>query len=142
MLRVQLFDAGLRHNMGFNGRTLKVLVVGTAIIAGAITTAPRAAQADTTSTVLIAAGAAAIVGALLTDSNNHPYYVKDNRRYYVTQDEANYYGAHHNVVRRQAWVPESEYPVGRNAGYRVSGQRTQQPQHPARQHGSGHGNNR
>jgi len=124
------------QTLEFTGRTLNVLIMGTAIIAGSATAAPRPAQADTTSTLLIAAGAAAIVGALLTDANNHPYYVKDNRRYYVTQDEANYYGAHHNVVRRQALVPENEYPVQRNAGYNVSRQRGQhaaQPQHAARQ---------
>jgi hypothetical protein len=104
--------------------------MGTAIIAGSATTAPRPAQADTTSTLLIAAGAAAIVGALLTDGNNRQYYVKDNRRYYVTQDEANYYGAHHNVVRRQALVPENEYPVQRNAGYNISRQQTQHAGRP------------
>ncbi len=125
--------------MQFTRRTLEGVVMGTALVAAATITVPRAAQANTTSTVLIAAGAAAIVGALLTDGNNHPYYVKNNRRYYVTQDEANYYGSHHHVVRRQALVPENEYPVGRNAGYAVS---RQQPQHAGSQHGARHGNER
>jgi hypothetical protein len=125
--------------MEFTRRTLEGVVLGTAILAAATIAVPRAAQADTTSTALIAAGAAAIVGALLTDGNNHPYYVKDNHRYYVTQNEANYYGAHHHVVRRQALVPENEYPVGRNAGYNVS---RQQAQHAGNEHGARHGNER
>jgi len=96
---------------------LKRTAILSALVAMLSVPLPRPAQADTASTLLIAAGAAAIVGALLVDSNNHPYYVRDNRRYYVTQNEASYYRAHHKVVRRQAWVPENEYPVQRNAGY-------------------------
>lgn len=101
--------------------SLKGLVLGAALVGTTFVAIPRPAQADTTSTVLIAAGAAAIVGALLLDANNRPYYVKNNHRYYVTQSEANYYRSHHKVVARQAWVPENEYPVARNAGYHVQG---------------------
>jgi hypothetical protein len=98
---------------------LRTLVAGATLIAATTVFIPRPVQADTTSTVLIAAGAAAIVGALLIDSNNRPYYVNNNRRYYVTQNEATYYRSHHRVVARQAWVPENEYPVQRNAGYPI-----------------------
>ncbi len=104
---------------------LKPIAIGTALIAAATISVPSPAQASTTSTVLIAAGAAAIVGALLIDSNSHPYYVKNNRRYYVTQNEASYYRSHHQVVQRQAWVPENEYPVQRNAGYPMRQQQDQ-----------------
>ncbi|MGP6156142.1 MAG: hypothetical protein ACLPYS_01165 [Vulcanimicrobiaceae bacterium] len=97
----------------------KGLVVGSVLVAASVVARPLPASADTTTDVAIAA--AAIVGALLIDANNRPYYVEDDRRYYVTADEAKYYRAHHHVVRRQAWVPESEYPVQRNAGYAVSG---------------------
>jgi thiamine biosynthesis lipoprotein ApbE len=96
---------------------LKGFAVGTAFVAAVTVALPRPVQADTTSTALFAVGAAAIVGALLYDSNNRPYYVNNNRRYYVTQNEASYYRSHHRVVQRQAWVPENEYPVQRNAGY-------------------------
>jgi hypothetical protein len=99
------------------------LVAGLTLVAATTVFIPRPVQANTTSTVLIAAGAAAIVGALLMDSNNRPYYVSNNRRYYVTQNEATYYRNHHRVVARQAWVPENEYPVQRNAGYPIREQR-------------------
>jgi hypothetical protein len=98
---------------------IQTIAIGSALVATATISMPAPAKADTASTLLIAAGAAAIVGAILIDSNNHPYYVRNNQRYYVTQNEATYYRAHHNVVQRQAWVPENEYPVQRNAGYRM-----------------------
>jgi hypothetical protein len=98
---------------------IKRIALGTALVAAFSVSAPRPAQADTTSTALIIAGAAAIVGALLVDSNNRSYYVNNNERYYVTPSEATYYRAHHNVVQRQAWVPENSYPVRRNAGYQI-----------------------
>ncbi|MFY9781892.1 MAG: hypothetical protein WAJ85_15455 [Candidatus Baltobacteraceae bacterium] len=104
-------------------RSLKGIAVGIALVAGLTATVPQPARADTTSTVLIAAGAAAIVGALLIDANNRPYYVNDNRRYYVTQSEATYYRSHRGAVRRQAWVPENQFPVERNAGYNIPQQR-------------------
>lgn len=99
--------------------TFRRLILGSAIVAATTISIPRPAQANTTSTALIAAGAAAIIGALLTDANNHPYYVQNNRRYYVTPAEANYYRSHRNVVQRTAWVQENQYPVQRNAGYRM-----------------------
>lgn len=105
------------------------LVAGLVLVAATIVFIPRPVQANTTSTVLIAAGAAAIVGALLMDSNNRPYYVSNNRRYYVTQNEASYYRSHHRVVARQAWVPENEYPVQRNAGYPIRERQQQQMAH-------------
>ncbi len=105
---------------------LRRIVVGTALVAAATTWMPRPAQADTASTAAIIAGAAAIVGALLIDSNNQPYYVNDNERYYVSQNEATYYRNHHNVVQRQAWVPEDSYPVRRNGGYQIQPQQTGQ----------------
>jgi hypothetical protein len=98
---------------------IQTIAIGGALVATATVSMSAPAKADTASTLLIAAGAAAIVGALLVDSNQHPYYVKNNQRYYVTQNEATYYRAHHKVVQRQAWVPENEYPVQRNAGYRM-----------------------
>jgi hypothetical protein len=98
---------------------LKVFVVGSAVVAVTTVAMPRPAQADTATTAAIITGAAAIVGALLLDGNNQPYYVNNNRKYYVTQPEANYWQSHHHVVVRRAYVPESEYPVARNAGYRV-----------------------
>jgi hypothetical protein len=97
----------------------KGLAVGTALATAITISLPRPVQADTTSTALFAVGAAAIVGALLYDGNNHPYYVNNNRRYYVSQNEAQYYRSHHRMVQRQAWVPEYEYPVQRNAGYNM-----------------------
>jgi len=106
-----------------NRNIFRNIVAGVALAAATFVFIPRPVQADTTSTVLIAAGAAAIVGALLMDSNNRPYYVSNNRRYYVTQNEATYYRSHHRVVARQAWVPENEYPVQRNAGYPIREQR-------------------
>lgn len=121
-------------------RTLKNLGIGTALVAVAIIPIPRPAQADTTSTALIIAGAAAIVGALLLDSNNRPYYVNNNRRYYVTQDEANYYRTHRQVVQRQAWVPENEYPVQRNAGYRFPVQKSDRGRGNQGHPGQGNGN--
>ncbi len=102
-----------------NQNIFRNLVAGVALVAATIVFIPRPVQADTTSTVLIAAGAAAIVGAILMDSNNRPYYVNNHRRYYVTQNEATYYRSHHKLVARQAWVPENEYPVQRNAGYPI-----------------------
>jgi len=105
------------------------------LVFGSIGGTPMPAKADTASTMAIIAGAAAIVGALLYDNNGHPYYIRDNRRYYVTQDEASYWRSHHKVVVRRAYVPEYEYPVARNAGYRIPEQ--QQPQHSYNQ---GHGN--
>ena len=98
---------------------LKYFVVGTAIVAVTTVSIPRPAQADTASTAAIIAGAAAIVGALLLDGNNQPYYVNNNRKYYVTQPEASYWQTHHHTVVRRAYVPENEYPVARNAGYRI-----------------------
>lgn len=97
------------------------IVIGTALVAAAGISRPAPAVASTAGDIAVAAGA--IVGALLIDANNHPYYVRDNHRYYVTQDEANYYRAHHHVVQRAAWVPENEYDVRRNAGYRIDSQR-------------------
>jgi hypothetical protein len=35
--------------------------------------------------------------------------------------------AHHKTVQRQAWVPENEYPVKRNAGYNIPPQRANPP---------------
>jgi hypothetical protein len=96
---------------------IKSVVAGAALVAVTTVGIPRPAQAATSPALLAAVGA--IVGALLLDSNNHPYYVKNNKRYYVTQTEANTYRARHRVVVRQAWVPENEYPVARNAGYQV-----------------------
>jgi hypothetical protein len=116
------------------------LLVGTALVAAATVSAPRPAQADTTSTALIIAGAAAIVGALLVDSSNRSYYVRDNQRYYVTQDEANYYRGHHNTVQRQAWVPENEYPVRRNAGYQIPQRASNQWQHSNQRGNQNRGN--
>ncbi len=107
-------------------RTCQGLVVGAALVAAAVVSGPSPAMASTSTDLAIAA--TAIVGALLLDANNRPYYVADDRRYYVSQDEANYYRAHHHVVRRQAWVREDEYPVQRNAGYPVA---QRQPQHEA-----------
>lgn len=106
-------------------RYLKRFVVGTALIAATTVSFPRPAQADATSTA-IAAAAGAIVGALLLDGNNQPYYVNNNRKYYVTQQEANYWRSRHKVVVRKAYVPEAEYPVARNAGYRVPQQQAMQ----------------
>jgi hypothetical protein len=97
---------------------LKRSVVGIALIATTVVSMPRPAQADTATTVAIVAGAAAIVGALLVDGNNQPYYVQNNRKYYVTQNEAQYWRSHHKTVVRRAYVPETEYPVARSAGYR------------------------
>lgn len=111
--------------------SLKHLALGTALVATVSISIPRPAQADTASTALIVAGAASIVGALLIGANNQPYYVRDNQRYYVSQDEANYYRSHRHTVERQAWVPENEYPVGRNGGYHVQ----QQSNHNAQGHG-------
>ena len=107
--------------------THKYVVAATALVAVATVSIPRPAQADTTTTAAIIAGAAAIVGALLLDGNNRPYYITNNRKYYVTQPEANYWQTHHRVVVRKAYVPENEYPVARNAGYRIP--KYQQPQH-------------
>jgi hypothetical protein len=98
-------------------KIFKAFTVVAALLAAIGISRPVPAAADTSSAIISAAGM--IVGALLIDSNNHPYYVRDNRRYYVTQDEASYYRSHHRVVQRQAWVPEEEYPVRRNAGYSV-----------------------
>ena len=109
--------------------TLRIFVVGSAFVAVTTVSIPRPAQADTATTAAIVTGAAAIIGALLLDGNNQPYYVNNNRKYYVTQPEANYWQSHHNVVVRKAYVPESEYPVARNAGYRV----------PQEQHGNNQG---
>jgi hypothetical protein len=124
--------SGHRHQWRFKvdmtdsvQRSLRTLVVGTALVSAVTISIPKIAQANTTSTALIAAGAAAIVGALLIDSNNRPYYVNNDRRYYVSQNEATYYRSHHRTVQRQAWVPESEYPVQRNAGYRIPQQSRQ-----------------
>jgi hypothetical protein len=116
----------------------KSLAIGSALVAVTTVSLPAPAKADTASTLLIAAGAAAIVGALLTDSNNHPYYVSNNRRYYVTQNEATYYRSHHQGVQRQAWVPENEYPVQRNAGYSM--QRQQSAHSMGQQRNQGQGN--
>jgi hypothetical protein len=115
--------------------TLKYFVAGTALVAVATVSIPRPAQADTATTAAIIAGAAAIVGALLLDGNNQPYYISNNRKYYVTQPEASYWQTHHKVVVRKAYVPENEYPVARNAGYRI-------PQQQQQHHGNnqGHGN--
>jgi hypothetical protein len=33
---------------------------------------------------------------------------------YVSQNEATYYRGHHHGVMRNAYVPEAEYPVGRD----------------------------
>jgi hypothetical protein len=98
---------------------LKRSALGIALVATTVVSLPRPAQADTATTTAIIAGAAAIVGALLVDGNNQPYYVSNNRKYYVTQNEASYWRSHHKVVVRRAYVPETEYPVARNAGYRV-----------------------
>jgi hypothetical protein len=98
--------------------SLKRLALGTALIAAITVSLPRPAQADTSST-LMAVAAGAIVGALLLDGNNQPYYVNNNRKYYVSQQEASYWRSQHHVVVRRAYVPEAEYPVARNAGYRV-----------------------
>jgi hypothetical protein len=122
----------LTHN------AFKGLVVGTALVAATTVWIPRPAQAATSSADILAA-VGAIVGVLLLDSNNHPYYVTNNRRYYVTQAVANSYRARHKVVVRQAWVPETEYPVARNAGYQVP----QQPrtiQRPSNQRNGNQGN--
>jgi len=102
-------------------RNLTTAVAATAIIAGASFAIPRTAQADQTSTALYAVGAAAIVGALLYDGNNRPYYLNNNRRYYVSDGQANYYRSHHHGYQRNAWVPENEYPVQENNGYRPQG---------------------
>jgi hypothetical protein len=104
---------------------LKGLAIGTALVAATTFSMPRPAQAQSAAE-LIAIGAGAIVGALLVDGNNQPYYVSNNRKYYVTQNEASYWRAHHHVVVRQAWVPENEYPVQRNAGYRIPAQQMAQ----------------
>jgi hypothetical protein len=106
---------------------IKRVVLAGAFGAAATMSLPRGAQADT-SVASIIAGATAIVGALLMDGNNQPYYINDNRKYYVTQSEASYWRAHHHVVVRQAYVPENEYPVQRNAGYQNTQPRGQMPQ--------------
>jgi hypothetical protein len=88
--------------------------LGSLLVLGSIGGTATPAKADTTSTIAIAAGAAAIVGALIYDGSNHPYYVSNNHRYYVTQQEATYYRGHHHGNTRQAYVPESAYPVARD----------------------------
>ena len=95
---------------------LRSVAAGSALVAAATFMHPLPAAADTTSAIVSAASA--IVGALLVDANNRPYYVQESRRYYVTPEVANYWRSHHHVVQRNAWVPENEYPVERNGGYR------------------------
>jgi hypothetical protein len=92
---------------------LPALIAGSVALGAFAGPAAQPARADTASTLAIA-GAAAIVGALLIDGNNRPYYVQNNRRYYVSQQEATVWRQRHHVVRRQAWVPEREYPVARD----------------------------
>ncbi len=94
--------------------SLVLPALGGLLVLGSVAGTPAPAKADTASTAAIIAGAAGIVGALLYDANNHPYYVRNNHRYYVTQQEATYYRGHHPGYTRQAYVPESEYPVARD----------------------------
>jgi hypothetical protein len=100
-----------------NLRIIPILMAGAVTVGGSFGLNVSAARADTASTVAIVAGAAAIVGALLVDGSGRPYYVNQGRRYYVSQDQANYWRQHHRVVERRAYVPEQEYPVGRNPYY-------------------------